>query len=148
MRKTVIILSVIALILNACGQTKSKTPEQTLKEFYTQHITVCDEMSMSDKSKKEEFLTKKSKIEEEFLTKEFRRKLDIAELDYDPFLDAQDCDKEWIKTLEITQITEQENMYKVCYYYTDWRGEQTVCIKLLLVKVNEKYLINGIENLN
>ena len=156
MKKTVIILSVFAFIVSSCGQTtkkkannelvieevqieqeeNDKTAEETLKEFYTQYITACGKMP------------DETKIKEKFVTEELRRKIDNAsldELDYDPFLNAQYCDKAWLTTLQITQITETEqpDMYKVCFL----QGEQIECIILFLVKVNGKYLINDIENL-
>ena len=68
---------------------KGETPEQMLKEFYTQYITAFSRMSDL------------TNIKEKFLTEELRKRLDIAKLDYDPFLNAQDCDKAWLKNLEV-----------------------------------------------
>ena len=140
MKKVTIILSILAVITNGCGQVSKKTVEQTLKEFYTQYITECDKTPTN--------FDTIEKIKENFLTKALIQKLQMAELDYDPFLNAQDCDKSWIETIEIKPVTETENIYKVCYRSSDFRGEHTNCITLSLVKINGKYLINDIEGLS
>ena len=152
------ILSCLVLILfvvQACGQNSPKThisPQTTkttaddktsilemLREFYTSYITECDKMPINEQNITD--------LKNRYFTKEFLKKLEEAEIDYDPVLNAQDCDKDWIKTLEINPVVEKENTYQVCYHYDTSEGKRTICVTLFLVKVNEKYLINGIDNL-
>jgi hypothetical protein len=131
---TIIPALICGTIVLVASSFKSDTAEQTLKEFYTQYITAFSELSDL------------ANIKEKFLTEELRKRLDIAELDYDPFLNAQDFNKEWLKNLEIKSVAKTKNVYQICYHYTDFMGEQTTCIKLSLVKIKGKYLINNIIN--
>jgi hypothetical protein len=155
MKKAVIILSAIALL--GCTQAAkrqaadtekpslvapvSKEEEQainTLREFYELWITEhskdidIDENAIAD-------------IEKKYVSKELSVKLKKVfaeyELDYDPFLNAQDYDIRSLKTLEINPVAEQNDTYRICYNYDN---EHTNCMTLFLVKTNGKYLINDI----
>ncbi|MDR0712828.1 MAG: YbjP/YqhG family protein, partial [Bacteroidales bacterium] len=68
-------------------------------------------------------------------------KLEDPDLDYDPLIQAQDCDRETLKTLEIKPETGRENVYSVCYA---WSNDKKICIRLLLTEENGYYLIDDI----
>jgi hypothetical protein len=82
----------------------------------------------------------RTSIINKYLTKALLNKLEDS--DYDPIIQAQDCDKEMIKTLEIKLETGQKNVYSVCYTWAN--DNQRACIKLLLTEENESYLIDDI----
>ncbi|MFV0420415.1 MAG: DUF3828 domain-containing protein [Dysgonomonas sp.] len=109
---------------------------QTIKEFYTAYILECDKPLPLD-------LKKINSIKSKYLTKKLQEKLKEADLDYDPILNAQDCDKKWIETLRISPDTEQKNIY-IISYMDDYNRDYNQ-IRLTVTKVGEKYLIDDIE---
>jgi hypothetical protein len=134
------------LIAESLQNTRSKTSIaqvdngeenaiQTLKEFYTAYISACDSPGSSKAM---------DSIRKKYLTKALLNKLEDPELelDYDPILQAQDCDKGTIQTLEIEPETGQRNVYNVCYTWPS--ANQITCIKLLLTEDGETYLIDDI----
>jgi hypothetical protein len=133
MKKSILILlTLLAIIAGGCKSKNSETAEQTLREFYTQYITACDEMSDN------------TAIKENFLTRELITKLVEAKLDFDPLLNAQDCDKAWVETLEINPVSGQgmDDAYRICY-----DGGDVICLTLFLVQRGSKWLISDIEGL-
>ncbi|MDR2911427.1 MAG: YbjP/YqhG family protein [Bacteroidales bacterium] len=131
--KKILLFTLLAIIAGGCKSKNSHTAEQILKEFYTQYITACDDMSDN------------TAIKENFLTRELITKLAEAKLDFDPLLNAQDCDKAWVETLEINPVSGQgmDNAYRICY-----DGGDAICLTLFLVQRSGKWLINDIEGLS
>jgi len=105
---------------------------QFLKEFYTIYILNWDNEDW------DAFLSFRNK----YLTKSLVKTLDELELDYDPIIQGQDCDKSWVNTLEITSEAGQKNVFNVCFFYAF--ENQKKCIKLSVVNNNGNYLINNI----
>jgi hypothetical protein len=142
------LLLIFLINIQSCGQSsKNKilysqevTNEkaiQTLKEFYTLYISAyssSDENNTSDS------------IKNKYLTVRLLNKLKNPnlELDADPLLNAQDCDKNCIKTLEIKPESGEKNVYTVCYTWLS--DNKKICILLLLEEVNGNYLIDDILN--
>lgn len=138
MKRIAIILSLLAAIVSSCRQSGDITAEQTIREFYEQYIThssKCSDYNPADADR----------IMKTFLTEGLIRKLELARLDYDPFLNAQDCEMSWIKTLEIRPDTTRENTYEVYYNYDALHRE---CITLSLVCIDGKYLIDDVNGLS
>lgn len=137
----------VLTVLVSCGQggrkqSSAANNDQTaaiemLRVFYTLYITECDKMTTDEKAV--------ASIKNKYLTKELSARLSDVGLEYDPFLNAQDCDKAWIETLEIAPETDRENAYKVCYRYDN---EHKNCITLYLAKDNGRFLINDIRDLS
>jgi hypothetical protein len=120
---------------------KEEKAIQTLKEFYTMYISACDNSAGNN----EETL---ASLKNKYLTKALLNKLENPdlELDTDPILDAQDCDKNCIETLEIKPEAGIKNVYNV--YYTWPSDHKKTCIKLLLTEDNGSYLIDDILNMD
>jgi len=121
--------------ISNASEIKNEKAIQTLKEFYTLYISACDS---SDGNSALDSLKNK------YFTVSLLNKLKNPnlELDADPILNAQDCDKNCVKTLEIKPDAGQKNVYNVCY---TWLSDDTkVYIKLLLVENNGNYLIDDI----
>jgi hypothetical protein len=107
---------------------------QALKEFYTAYISECDNPDGSQ--------AVMDSLRNKYLTKTLLTRLEAQELNYDPILQAQDCDRRTIETLEIE--SELRNVYTVCY--TSPHNRQKMCIKLLIIEWRGSYLIDNILN--
>ncbi len=150
MRIKLLLIAVFVLFIQSCGQNNSRKQAainsettqaiEMLTEFYIHYLTEQDKMLSGGYNPKTI-----EAIKNNYLTKKMQERLKFLELEYDPFLNAQDFSKDWIKTLEITPLQEIEDAYKVCYHYDN---EHTNCITLFLVKENGKFKINDIENLS
>ncbi|MDR1403547.1 MAG: YbjP/YqhG family protein [Tannerellaceae bacterium] len=143
------LLAVFAIAFQFCAQNPgSKVSAATesadgnekavrlLKEFYTAYISCCD-------SPDGDWETLRS-IRNKYLTKSLQDKLEHPDLDYDPIIQAQDCDKSWIETLEIKPDAERQNVYDV--YYAPALNQKKICIRLLLANDNGNYLIADVLN--
>jgi hypothetical protein len=113
-----------------------------LKYFYTEYISECDNPS-----------TNWSQIEiikEKYCTRSLIKKIKVLQedaiLDYDPFLNAQDCDINWLKTLNITKENNDSCWYDVSYM--DNYNSKRIIIKLNVIKDENSYKINDIWSLN
>jgi len=107
---------------------------ETLRKFYTLYILECSKTDGNSDSI--------ASFKNKYLTKNLQKKLKDLDLDYDPILNAQDCDESSIVTLNIKQEEGQKNVYDVCY---TWLSDDTkICIKLLLMENNGNYLIDNI----
>ncbi|MDR0605080.1 MAG: hypothetical protein LBG80_12325 [Bacteroidales bacterium] len=107
---------------------------RALTEFYTAYISECDNPDGS--------IERIDSLRNKYLTKTLLTRLEAKDLDYDPILQAQDCDQKTIRTLEID--AEQKNVYIVCY--TSPHNSQKTRIKLLIVEWRGSYLIDDILN--
>jgi len=106
---------------------------ETIREFYTAYILECDQPLPLH-------FQKIDSIKGKYFSPKLQEKLSSAELDYDPILNAQDCDKNWIKTLKIVPDTEQENAYKVSYN-EDTENQ----ISLSVTEIDGRYMIDDIK---
>ncbi|MBC7449864.1 MAG: DUF3828 domain-containing protein [Cytophagales bacterium] len=129
-------LTIIIFLLMACNPASDSSDEQTkmLQQFYERYIFECVNMT----AKKDETALKT------FCMDNLISKLTKEQLDYDPFLNAQDCDIEWLKTLSIIQENRHSNVYFVSYTYTYDDKINTGSIKLQVVKEQDGYKIGAI----
>lgn len=117
-----------------------------IQSFYKEYITeTCLEDDLPEWEKIE-------KIQEKYCSKELRRKIKeiIQEdglLDADPFLNAQDCDIEWLKSLNV-KADVNDSWFVVSYSYTDYLNtKQNIEIRLKVISANDSYYIDDIEGL-
>jgi len=101
-----------------------------LKQFYTSYITTEEESDLAVIRKK--YCTKKI----------LNRIAKDEELDADPFLQAQDTDLDWVKTLVINKDAQKPNVYIVSY--VDNYTKKRIVNKLLVVKQGQTYKIDDI----
>ena len=110
-----------------------------LKDFYTSYIIESSKMSPTQTQKlnsiKAKYCTKGllDKIEKQFKS---------GELDYDPFLKAQDVDTGWLKTLSFSKDLKKPSSYVVSY--TDTNSSTKVNIYVTVVKKNEGLRITNV----
>ena len=118
------------------GQNKTANDSAMimLKQFYTSYITANDE-SLSEK---ELDLIKKKYCTQKILN----RIAKDEELDSDPFVNAQDTNMDWLKTLVISKDPQKANVYIVSYL--DTYTQERIINKLLVVKKGQAYKIDDI----
>lgn len=114
---------------------KQDTITKTLLLFYTSYIT--ESLVMNDQ--------KISELKKVYITSKFLEKLQKLELDYDPFVDAQDFDESWLESLKVVRSKEINGVYEV--YRFDHYNQKYVCIKLRVIKEDCQYKINSILSL-
>lgn len=131
----------ILFLLIFCFQVKSQTNKYSEKEiitmiksFYTAYITETSKMPPD--------FNKIEVIKKEYCTLSLLNKIEMQELDYDPFLKAQDCDAETLKTLSIKKDIKQKNLFYVSY--NDNYTKTEITIKLIIKKENDSYKIDTI----
>lgn len=109
-----------------------------IKSFYTEYITEnCKEDGLPNRENVE-------KIKEKYCSKELLTKIKM--LDYDPFLNVQDCDLEWLKILEIKADTKEDSWFIVSYSYIDYLDtKQNIRIRLKIIPIDKSYYIVDIE---
>lgn len=122
---------------------------EMLKEFYTIYIKqVAD--GPAGESGEQAINAIRKKYCSSRLLKELKKKFENGQLDYDPFLKAQDSDTSLLKTLSITKDEHKENVYEVSYSYDRLSGnrsemiKETVIIHLTLIKANNQYKIDSV----
>ena len=169
MRKTTIILSVLALIVSSCVQTGNKqatnnasvdtltNSAEKLQKLDTQMFTT--EQSQAIEMIREFYtllITENAKIsdfdfktveaiENKYISKKLIQEFEKEGLDSStPFVQALDWEEAWLETLKIDPITGQDNAYKVCYQYLP---DLTKCFILFLVNNNGQYQINDLKSL-
>jgi len=118
--------------------TENEAIIQMLMEFYTKYITACSQLPTD--------IDAERLILEQFCTSALLDNLyhlsnpeNPQWIDYDPFLNAQDCDLEMLKTLQINK-DEQANIYNVTYQWNDY----SITIRLSVVKTDNGYKIDAI----
>ncbi|GAA3919512.1 hypothetical protein GCM10022209_10450 [Chitinophaga oryziterrae] len=94
-----------------------------LKQFYTSYIT---QVASSEGTEKKLDIIKKR-----YCTAKLLNKLDKEELDSDPFIDAQDADIDWVRTLFVGKDAPKHDVYIVSYM-DNYNKKRTV-IKLQVI---------------
>lgn len=132
------LFTVIMILFNSCGQAQDNSSDgkiiSMLKEFYTSYITENSKMPPNMKNI--------DSMKRKYCTNSLLYKIKKQELDYDPFLNAQDSNTEWLKTLSITKDSNKTNLYIVSYI--DSYSNNKISVKLIIVKEKDSFKINSI----
>ena len=119
--------------LKAQGDDFESDPILMLKEFYTRYISICSTGKAGDlASIREKFCTR------DLLNEIYGKQAEL--LDYDPFLNAQDCDIKSLKTLEVKRDDKDQNIFIVTYVWPS--DNKTISIKTGVIKVRDTYKIS------
>lgn len=109
--RIVLLAAVLTLTaVTACGHkssAKAAAPVDAvsaIRQFYTEYI----EEWLSDDA---DFETRIEAVKERHLSTELLDRLQRAELDFDPFLLAQDCDRSMLEKLTVEPADESDNAY-------------------------------------
>lgn len=141
MKPKLLILFLIAALallnfpMPAHAAAPSDASMEMLKEFYTEYIKEMLKTSSSEK--------KLHSIRKQYCTIGLLNKIKSAELDYDPFLNAQDVDEDWLKTLSVSKDPQRKkDGYIISLVDNDTKTKTTV--KLIVIKEKERYKIDAI----
>ncbi|HEY1163726.1 MAG TPA: DUF3828 domain-containing protein [Chitinophaga sp.] len=108
-----------------------------LKEFYTSYITEGAKIESSEEtlaSIKKKYCTGK-------LLNKMKQEMEAGDMDSDPFINAQDFDIEWLKTLSISKDPQKTDVYIVSYLDND--AKTRTSMKLHVVKAGAQYKIDA-----
>jgi hypothetical protein len=129
----------ITMVLTASfsqAQTQSSDEQimKMLNDFYKSYITTFSGMPSPANTAKLKALKKK------YCTATLLSKIAKDELDYDPFLKAQDSDPELLKTLAVKKDPKKPNGYQVTY------GDPSALttINVTVIKQTDGYRINAV----
>ena len=115
---------------------QKKVKIEFVENFYEEYISELSEMPMD--------LDRIDSLEKKFLTVELYKKLKEQDLDYDPFLNAQDFDDDILEKLASNEHTEKKDVVKVSYI--DDYTSSTVSIFLKVIELENGYKISSILN--
>lgn len=150
---TLYTICLVFIFTNSYGQAHKnsikKEAESMLIDFYTNYITVfATEPPGLSSQKKLEVLQKL------YCTEELFKKIPfiVEQTDADPFLKAQDCDINWLQTLNIIEDKQSHNEYIVSYSYdqlVDANSDKTVkavvTIRATLVRDGNNFKISSLK---
>lgn len=114
---------------------RNDTIVKNLADFYKSYISI----NAGDEINKNAL----NKLKSEYITNELLDKLQKLQLDYDPFVNAQDYNLEWLKNIKISEDKSKKNTYKVIINDNGSINSISVVIK----KELNQYKINDINNL-
>jgi len=144
--------SLVILFIAGTITLKAQTPadEQQaitlLRNFYTAYMTKM--ASTADNNEKA-----LAAIEKKYCTAHLLQAIakrnnpeKVNWLDYDPFLNAQDTDPAWVKTLSYKRNPKQPDLYTVSYYYYDPDNKKkvTVIIHVFVTKQKDGLKISSL----
>jgi len=120
---------------NVSFQQKSPI-EIMLKNFYSEYITECRKNTPENNI---DLVLKK------YVTNKLLKKIERLDLDYDPFINAQDCDENFFKNFKIKKDLKQTNTFIISYIVT--YTKKTISITLIVVELKGKYKIDDIKGI-
>ena len=106
-----------------------------IKEFYSSYILESSKMPPND--------LQIEALKNRHCTQRFLTQLNDAEVDVDPFLNAQDVDEKWASTLEIIPKDVSKNLYSVCYEIGYDKSKQ--CVVVLAKENQGLWKIDNVE---
>ena len=136
------------MLLNSIGCIRAQNDDEQiiamLEEFYKSYIT---EMISSTPPKLVD--EKLDSIKSEYCTTNLLQKVEEQELDYDPFLNAQDSKSECLETLNITIDSIKSNSYIINYYVNILdpsykKIKEEVTIHVAVIKEEGSYKISDV----
>jgi Protein of unknown function (DUF3828) len=140
--KTLLLFLALAYIFSSFScQSQAKASDDAaikmLKEFYTSYITEGTKIE-SNEDKLESI--QKKYCTAKLLTK-MKHEMEEGEMDSDPFINAQDFDINWLKSLTISKDAQKADVYIVSYLDND--AQTRTNIKLHVVKEGSLYKIDA-----
>ena len=136
-----ITLFVITFNLSSC-QKKTK-PNCALNEriihvekFYKEHITGWNNY--------DEYMEISKKYCSSNLFNKINEMLETYELDYDPFINAQDVSDDILDYLKVISIDDERELFEVSFRYPVQKESERTRIKLKVVCTTDGYKIDGV----
>lgn len=129
--------------IKAKTEYSEKEIKSMIREFYSVYVTeFLSKNNLNEQKKKLDSITQiySTKSLLDSINYEFKNN----ELDYDPFLNAQDANLQMLKTLIIQKSKQKENLYRVMYLTNEYDSSFTN-ITLTISKENGRYKISSIK---
>ncbi len=118
----------------ACGQGDDRA-RTTIERFYTEYLDalVCnDDVAVG-------------RVEDKYLSRSLARRIrrmyGTMELDYNPFMQAQDFDSHSLDGMRIENTGASENIYRV--YLWDSYNKQYKQVDLMMKRTRDGYVVDG-----
>lgn len=133
------VLTVFSYACSAQSPAPADKAAVVLKQFYTAYITVIagDINTAKEEKIRKQYATAK-------LLKKIKYQTEKEELDYDPFLNAQDASTRTLPYLKIVKDPQKPDTYNVSY--GDSFTKNVINIKVHVIKEGENYKIDNILN--
>lgn len=109
---------------------------EMLKNFYKEYTTELESMDVN--------WEKIDSIERQYCTERLLDWRKIEELDYDPFINAQDLNPGLYEILNIRRDNSRQNKFVVTYNYFEIEPENESKIELIVIRSGGKYKIDQI----
>jgi len=124
------------LLFTQLAHAQKDSAKLMLTRFYNVYITAIGSDNGEDKIQK---------IQQQYSTAKLTAWLKKQEeLDDDPYINAQDVDMDWLKTMQITKDAKIPNLYIVSFF--DNYNKTRRYVKLFVAKEGNKYKISGFKN--
>lgn len=130
MKSTLLISFLVFIFSVTCKAQTKAAPDQNismLKQFYTSYIT---QIANIEGTEKELDIIKKR-----YCTAKLLSKLDKEELDSDPFIQAQDADIDWVRTLLVAKDAQKHDVYTVSYMDNYYKKRMVIKLQVINAKI-------------
>lgn len=121
----------------ACGQGDDRA-RTTIERFYTEYL---DALVRNDD-------VEVGRVEDKYLSRSLARRIrrmyGTMELDYNPFMQAQDFDSHSLDGMRIENTGASENIYRV--YLWDSYNKQYKQVDLMMKRTRDGYVVDGYSN--
>jgi len=135
-------------VFPSCTESKSKKKSSTeqeivfddilgremLNNFYHEYIPLVENSLDNMEIQKLQKASCSDRFYKEFLN---------WKIDYDPFINAQDANSEWLNSLTLERIKERDKTFRVSYHYSDDSARSEIILTLDVI--GEEYKIVGID---
>jgi hypothetical protein len=118
----------------ACSPASDSQAINTLREFYQSYIRENSKFPVNAEQI--------ASLKEKHCTSRLLKTLNDAELDADPFLNAQDVNAQWADNLEIAPDNSGKHLYQVCY--TPSPDGPKNCVKVTMKEEGENWKIDEV----
>lgn len=133
------LLAFLLLTIHSHGQNVRDSSNSkilsTLNAFYKAYISEMSNAGIPDEKKLDE-------IKKKYCTPSLLKKLAKQEMDYDPFLNAQDSDINILKSISIKRNNQKDNQYLVSYI--DSYSKKRILINLMMKNQNNNFKIDNV----
>ena len=138
--KIFFIFFVLFINMNCSQEVPKNSKEESeisnmLKSFYTAYIT--ENAQDREDFKRIEILKTK------YCTKSLLNSIRTKDFDADPFINGQDYNEEWVKTLTVNKVVSKNNQFEVCFIVT--YDNSLHCVKVTVKKEGEMWKIDGLH---
>lgn len=148
MKKVILFFYLIGIYGCLCQEQNYQAQEKFLKHFYFEYLTKTD----IDKYDRIVVTQNYKKIMNRYCTEnlvnKIKRMQENYELDYDPFIKAQDYHISILDFIIIEKSPMKKENYLVSYRYKNQSEKERIYIDIQVAKINGDFKIIGVNNIN